>query len=133
MKLLFKDTKNVSLRYKYQRSIIRNSYTVMFLGIGVLKIYSKFIGEQPSRSAISIKWLYQFIEITLRHGCSPVTLLHIFRTPFPKNTSDRLLLYNGVQSYKVTASSFLKKCSPLQNFALKLIEIGNCNFFNNLL
>ena len=23
-----------------------------------------------------------FIETTLRHGCSPVNLLHIFRTPF---------------------------------------------------
>ena len=33
-----------------------------------------------------------FIEIALRHGCSPVHLLHIFRTPFPKNTSGRLLL-----------------------------------------
>ena len=32
-----------------------------------------------------------FIEITLRHGCSPVNLLHIFRTPFLKNTSGRLL------------------------------------------
>ena len=32
------------------------------------------------------------IEITLRHGCSPVNLLHIFRTPFPKNTSGWLLL-----------------------------------------
>ena len=29
---------------------------------------------------------------SLRHGCSPVNLLHIFRTPFPKNTSEGLLL-----------------------------------------
>ena len=35
-----------------------------------------------------------FIEITLRHGCSPVNLLHIFRTPFSKNTSGWLLLKN---------------------------------------
>ena len=27
------------------------------------------------------------IFLTLWHGFSPVTLLHIFRTPFPKNTS----------------------------------------------
>ena len=27
-----------------------------------------------------------FIEIALRHGCSPLSLLHIFRIPFPKNT-----------------------------------------------
>ena len=33
-----------------------------------------------------------FIEITLRHGCSPVNLLHNFKTPFPKNTSGGLLL-----------------------------------------
>ena len=33
-----------------------------------------------------------FIEITLWHGCSPVNLLHIFRTPFPKNTSGGQLL-----------------------------------------
>ena len=26
------------------------------------------------------------IQITLRRGCSPVNLLHIFRTPFLKNT-----------------------------------------------
>ena len=36
--------------------------------------------------------LCNFIEIELRHGCSPVNLLHIFRTPFPRNTSGWLLL-----------------------------------------
>ena len=35
--------------------------------------------------------LCNFTEITLRHGCSPVNLLHIFRTSFPKNTSGQLL------------------------------------------
>ena len=33
-----------------------------------------------------------FIEIALRHGSSSVNLLHIFRTPFPRNTSGWLLL-----------------------------------------
>ena len=33
-----------------------------------------------------------FIEITLWYGCSEVNLLHIFRTPFPRNTSRWLLL-----------------------------------------
>ena len=32
------------------------------------------------------------IEITLCYGCSPVNLLHIFRTSFPKITSRWLLL-----------------------------------------
>ena len=33
-----------------------------------------------------------FIEVALRHGCSPVNLLRIFRTPVSENTSGRLLL-----------------------------------------
>ena len=36
-----------------------------------------------------------FIEITLRYGCSAVNLLHIFRTPFPKNASGWLLLFKS--------------------------------------
>ena len=34
-----------------------------------------------------------FIEIILRHGCSSVNLLRIFRTPFLKNTPGWLFLY----------------------------------------
>ena len=64
----------------------------MFLRKGVLKIWSKFTGEHQCRSAISIKLQSYFIEIALWHGCSPVNLLHIFRTPFPRNTSGWLLL-----------------------------------------
>ena len=33
-----------------------------------------------------------FIEIAFPHGCSPVNLLPIFRTPFLKNSSGWLLL-----------------------------------------
>ena len=32
------------------------------------------------------------IEITPRHGCFPVNLLHILRTPFPKITPGGLIL-----------------------------------------
>ena len=32
-----------------------------------------------------------FIEISLLHRCFPVNLLHIFRPPFPKNTSGWML------------------------------------------
>ena len=52
----------------------------MFLRKSVLKISSKFTGEHPCRSVILIKLQSNFIEITFRHGCSPVNLLHIFRT-----------------------------------------------------
>ena len=64
----------------------------MFLRKDVLKLCSKVTGEHSCRSAISIKLESNFTEITLRHGCSPVNILHIFRTPFHKNPSRRLLL-----------------------------------------
>ena len=52
----------------------------------------KFTREHPCRKVISIKLLCYFTEIALWHECSPVNLLHIFRAPFPKNTSGRLPL-----------------------------------------
>ena len=73
-------------------SYIRSSRPEVFLKKGVLKICSKLTGEHPCRSAVSVKFQCKFIEIMLRHGCSPVNLLHIFRTPFSNNTSGWLLL-----------------------------------------
>ena len=73
-------------------SLFRSSPSEVFEGKGVLKIQSKFTGEHPCRSTISIKLQSNFIETTLRHGCSPVNLQHIFRTPFPRNTFGLLLL-----------------------------------------
>ena len=40
--------------------------------------------------------LCTFLEIAVWHGCSPVNLLRIFRTHFPKNTSERLLLIQAI-------------------------------------
>ena len=67
--------------------MFRSGHLEVFLGKGVLIICGKFTGEHRCWSAIWIK-----LQITFRHGCSPVNLLHIFRTPFVKNTSRRLLL-----------------------------------------
>ena len=76
----------------YNSTHFRSSHLEVFLGKGVLKIWSKFTGEHLCQSVNSIKLQSNFIEITLRYGCSPVNLLHIFRTPFSKNSSGRLLL-----------------------------------------
>ena len=69
----------------------RRSPPEVFLRKVVLKICSKFTGDHPCRSVISIEFA--------RHGCSPVDLLHILRTPFPKNTSGRLLLVIKTKEY----------------------------------
>ena len=63
----------------------RSSPPEVFLEKVVLKICSKFTGEHPYRSAISIKLQSNFIEIILLHGYVPVNWLHMFRAPFYKN------------------------------------------------
>ena len=73
--------------------ISRGSHSEVFLVKCVLKICSKFTEEHRCQSVITMKLRSNFIEITLRHGCSPVNLLRIFRTPLLKNTSGGLLLY----------------------------------------
>ena len=54
----------------------------VFLRKGVLKICSKFTGEQPRRNVISIKLQRNFNEITLRYGCSPVKFATYFQNTF---------------------------------------------------
>ena len=63
------------------QSNIKSGRSEVPLVKGVLEIRSKFTGEHPCRSAI-----------TLQHEYSPVNLLHIFRTPFLRSTSGWLLL-----------------------------------------
>ena len=74
----------------------RSSPPEVFLGISVLKIHSKFIGEHPCRSPISVKLQSNFIEIALWHGCSPI------RTPFPNNTI-HLISFGGLINKNVRA------------------------------
>ena len=76
---------------------------------GVLKICSKFTGEDPCRRAILIKLHNNFIEIVLRHGCSPVNLLHIFRTPFSGSTTGWLLLKYMNHGKKTVARKAFKQ------------------------
>ena len=80
------------LKWLLSNMSYKSSHPEVFLEKGVLKICSKFTIEHPCRSTISIKLQSNFIEITLRHGCSPVNLLHIFMTLFFKNTFEWLLL-----------------------------------------
>ena len=79
----------------------RSSCPEVSLGKVVVKMCSKFTGEHPCRSVTSIKLLCNFIEITLRHGSSPVNLLHIFTIPFPRNTSERLFWQAQWRQYKI--------------------------------
>ena len=81
-------------------SVLANSKVSVLLDLFLLWILpsqrEKVLQKHPSRSVLrkrcSENLQSNFIEITLRHGCSPVNLLYISKTPFPKSTSDRLML-----------------------------------------
>ena len=67
-----------------------------------------------------------FIEVTVRHGCSPVNLLHISRTLFPKNTSGRLLL-SGMDVFikfckKLITAVFMSTSDPVSLFMTQFIS-----------
>ena len=90
--------KSLLLKKSLHQNRCRSIPREQFLRKVILSMCSKFTGEHPFRSVILIKLQSNFIEIALWHGCSPVNLLYIFGTPFPKNTSRRLLLYLKVSA-----------------------------------
>ena len=80
------------------------------------------------RNAISIKLLCNFVEITLRHGCSPVNLLHIFRTTFLRNTSGQLLLTLGTLSFSFSFEKILIHSSFSSLFLILDVDLKNHSF-----
>ena len=92
----------------------------MFCEKSVLITCSKYTGEYPCRSVISIKFLCSFIENTFCHGYSRVNWLHIFRTRFLKNTS-------GGCFYILQLS--LKERTPTRVFSDECWEVLKTVFF----
>ena len=78
----------------------RSNHPEVFLKKGVLKICSKFTGERPTLSCEAT-----LLKSHFRIGV-PVKLLHIFRTPFHKNTSGQLLLNRRRSSIIMTLSKW---------------------------
>ena len=50
------------------------------------KVFWKYLANLLENTHVEVWYQSSFIEITLRHGCSPLNLQHFFRAPFPKNT-----------------------------------------------
>ena len=65
---------------------------IVSINFSRIKLVLKFESKVPRRSRIFATQVYNFSKMKLLHGCSPVNLLHIFRTPFTKNTSEGLCL-----------------------------------------
>ena len=76
-----------------------NLFALVYLSLILNQLFLCVTFQYPSEPAIhhiEKRWSENmhsnFIKIVLRHGCSPVNLLHIFRTSFFKSNSGRLLL-----------------------------------------
>ena len=102
---------NRLLVFSYAYIIIRSNLPAVLLERGFLLICSKFT-EYQCRSVISIN---------LRHGCSPVNLLHIFKTPFPKNTFGGLQLCVASERAWDTESNDSQSFENLENRSVSSI------------
>ena len=115
-------------------SKFRNSPPEVFFVKGVLKICCKLTEEHPCQSVILIKLLCKFIEIALRHGCSPVNLPHIFGKPFPKNTSgwsflefvENTILFPSIQRSRYLSQLFQTRVYSLNYYYLFLRYFHFC-------
>ena len=77
--------------------------------------------KRPCRSVISKKLHGNFIEPALRHGCSPVNLMHIFRTTFLKNTAGGVLLNILTAScHCKLATNLIKDLNERETYVLAL-------------
>ena len=97
---------------KTKRSVFGISRSEVFSRKSVLKICSKFTGEIPCQSVISIKMLCNFIKIALRDWYSPVNLLHSCRAPFLKNTSTAASVYWCIVKLVLLLSRLFKGLVP---------------------
>ena len=72
---VMKELKNVQKQLR--RPVLKNTEAA-------LQRFKKSCSEKMQQINRRTLMRSNFIEITLRHGCSPVNLPHIFRTSFPK-------------------------------------------------
>ena len=72
----------------------------------------------------------QLMEITIQHGCSPVNLLHIFRTSFTKITSGwRLLLLHNNNFFFLTRYFGDLSLIHKRSNSLFIYFFTDCQFF----
>ena len=100
----------------------RSSHPEVILVKGVLKICSRFTGDHPCRSVISIKFQSNFIELKLWRGCSPLNLLHIFRTPLLRTPLGVCFWFSHFQNV------FLQTLNNLKQVKRNIFRF-NHNFF----
>ena len=92
--------------------ILKKSIMENFI-LQIVDCKKNLLFQATKRKSVFIHCFNNFIEIALRHGCSPVNLLHIFRMSFYKNTYVVLLL-------KIESLHFNRNISELEQGRAKV-------------
>ena len=101
----------VQTEYGEIRSVIRNGekYGPERPYRGVLRKRCSENMQQMYRRTPMPKCDFNKVAQNPRHECSPVNLLYIFRTPFSKTTSGRLILKHLITALETTADDYLSR------------------------
>ena len=113
-----------------------SSPTEVFFREDVLKMWNKFTGELPWRGVISIKLLYNVIEIALWHGCSPVICCmfseHLFiKTPLEGFFWNKKFYVARIcsfyQTFEYQSTHYLVPMFPAYDLLSFLVQPIPCN------
>ena len=84
---------------------------------------------RSNTSSEVLKLQSNFIEITLRHGSSPVNLLHIFRIPFTKNTSGCFRFFDLMSWYSFDLQIIFRSADYSLICSWNTFSISRSKFF----
>ena len=104
----------------------------IIIALQYLLFTTKFKRSQWGNTSEFVFWvlviLVACILVALRHGCSPVSLQHIFRTPFLTTEGLFLFFFNTSENKRVTKASKI-----LINFSFWLQHVIASKYLNEQL
>ena len=104
----------------------------IIIALQYLLFTTKFKRSQWGNTSEFVFWvlviLVACILVALRHGCSPVSLQHIFRTPFLTTEGLFLFFFNTSENIRVTKASKI-----LINFSFWLQHVIASKYLNEQL
>ena len=104
----------------------------IIIALQYLLFTTKFKRSQWGNTLEFVFWvlviLVACILVALRHGCSPVSLQHIFRTPFLTTEGLFLFFFNTSENIRVTKASKI-----LINFSFWLQHVIASKYLNEQL
>ena len=118
------------INWKHQKTSHENLETAL-QRCSYKKVFWKYATNLQEKTHAEMWLLSNCIEIMLWYGCSPVNLLHIFRTPFYKNTSGGLLVKMQLYFWNLLGNRDIYAASKVSPFGVILVRYGKDTNQNN--